>query len=159
MKTVARCYFAGLSLAALARLGGAVERSSREGCRAVGTRALGGEKGEGGSGWGVRGAGEGNLGRWFRRPPPAVARAVLDQKVNCVPLFFSRPLFTLFLARHAAAARPLEIKPCFSSHASTPSGKFSRACSPNHLLRRFVVRLGGGDLVAEAAELSPSQRP
>jgi hypothetical protein len=44
MKTVARCYVAGLSLAALARLGGAVERSLPRGplarslARAIGKR-------------------------------------------------------------------------------------------------------------------------
>src|SRR5690349_15530378 len=68
MKTVARCYCAGLSLAALGRLGVAVGASSREE-----TRAMGGLIGEGAEWWreGARGreAARRNLGRWFVSPP------------------------------------------------------------------------------------------
>src|SRR5687767_13487317 len=88
MNGVARSFDAGLSLAALGRLGGAVERSLPRGPlarsrdrkaplpRRDGARARpGGMKGEGSERWWRRRAreeeaGRENLGRWFLSPPP-----------------------------------------------------------------------------------------
>ena len=76
-----------------------------------------------------------------RLPPAADTKRESDQVKADNPQFL-----------HAASRRS---SPCselnFSSHASTPSGKFSRACSPNHKL--------AASSYATAAALSSRNRP